>query len=134
MARQLISFPEHALLIVEERLRDQQAEAVRMPEGVALDELALPKEIPPGCQPAESWVRIGSTLALVTALAIAAWAWLEGYVAAVIGTMGAFLGGVGEPSPRRSADLTRTSGRIGNGWADLSRKGPRPRSARGLPG
>jgi hypothetical protein len=27
-----IIFPEHALLIVEERLREQQAEGVRMPE------------------------------------------------------------------------------------------------------
>jgi hypothetical protein len=33
--------PEHALLIVEERLREQQAEGVRMPEGMPLDELAL---------------------------------------------------------------------------------------------
>jgi hypothetical protein len=31
--RSLISFPLHALLIVEERLREQQAEGVRMPEG-----------------------------------------------------------------------------------------------------
>jgi hypothetical protein len=31
----------HALLIVEERLREQEAEGVRMPEGMALDELAL---------------------------------------------------------------------------------------------
>jgi hypothetical protein len=37
----LIVFPEHVLLIVEERLREQQAEGVRMPEGVALGELAL---------------------------------------------------------------------------------------------
>jgi hypothetical protein len=36
-----IVFPEHALFIVEERLREQQAEGVRMPEGMALDELAL---------------------------------------------------------------------------------------------
>jgi hypothetical protein len=28
-------------LIVEERLREQQAEGVRMPEGIELDELAL---------------------------------------------------------------------------------------------
>jgi hypothetical protein len=39
--RSLIVFPEHALLIVEERLREQEAEGVRMPEGMALDELAL---------------------------------------------------------------------------------------------
>jgi hypothetical protein len=37
----LIVFPQHALLIVEEWLREQQAEAVRMPEGIPLDELAL---------------------------------------------------------------------------------------------
>jgi hypothetical protein len=36
----LSSFPEHAHLIVEERLR-QEAEGVRMPGGMALDELAL---------------------------------------------------------------------------------------------
>jgi hypothetical protein len=36
-----IVFPEHALLIVEERLKEQQAEGVRMPEGMPLDELAL---------------------------------------------------------------------------------------------
>jgi hypothetical protein len=29
----LISFPPHALLIVEERLREQEAEGVTMPEG-----------------------------------------------------------------------------------------------------
>jgi hypothetical protein len=34
-------FPEHALLIVEERLREQSSEGVRMPEGMPLDELAL---------------------------------------------------------------------------------------------
>jgi hypothetical protein len=33
--------PEHALLIVEEQLREQEAEGVRMPEGMELDELAL---------------------------------------------------------------------------------------------
>jgi hypothetical protein len=32
---------DHALLIVEERLREQQAEGVSMPEGMGLDELAL---------------------------------------------------------------------------------------------
>jgi hypothetical protein len=37
----LISFPVHALLIVEERLREQQAEGIQMPEGIDLDELAL---------------------------------------------------------------------------------------------
>jgi hypothetical protein len=37
----LISFPPHALLIVEERLREQEAEGVQMPEGLPLDELAL---------------------------------------------------------------------------------------------
>ena len=37
----LIVFPAHALLIVEERLREQEAEGVRMPEGVPVDELAL---------------------------------------------------------------------------------------------
>ena len=36
-----IAFPEHALLIVEERLREQEAEGVRMPEGMPLDKLAL---------------------------------------------------------------------------------------------
>jgi hypothetical protein len=36
-----IVFPAHALLIVEERLREQQAEGVRMPAGMPLDELAL---------------------------------------------------------------------------------------------
>ena len=39
--RPLIVFPEHALLIVEERLREQDAGGVRMPEGMPLDELAL---------------------------------------------------------------------------------------------
>jgi hypothetical protein len=29
----LISFPPHVLLIVEERLREQEAEGVTMPEG-----------------------------------------------------------------------------------------------------
>jgi hypothetical protein len=38
---ELIAFPQHALLIVAERLREQQAEGVRMPEGIELDELAL---------------------------------------------------------------------------------------------
>ena len=36
-----ISFPAHALLILEERLREQQAEGVRMSEGMPLDEKAL---------------------------------------------------------------------------------------------
>jgi hypothetical protein len=39
--RELIVLPAHALLIVEERLREQEAEGVRMPEGMPLDELAL---------------------------------------------------------------------------------------------
>jgi hypothetical protein len=33
--------PEHALLIVEERLREHQAEGVRLPEGMDFDGLAL---------------------------------------------------------------------------------------------
>jgi hypothetical protein len=33
--------PAHALLIVEERLREQEREDVRTPEGLPLDELAL---------------------------------------------------------------------------------------------
>jgi hypothetical protein len=37
----LIAFPQHALMIVEERLREQQAQGVSMPEGMPLDELAL---------------------------------------------------------------------------------------------
>jgi hypothetical protein len=37
----MIAFPLQALLIVEERLRQQEAEGVRMPEGMPLDELAL---------------------------------------------------------------------------------------------
>src|SRR5918996_99621 len=37
----LISLPAHALLIVEEHLRDQEREGVRMPEGIPVDELAL---------------------------------------------------------------------------------------------
>jgi hypothetical protein len=36
-----IAFPAHALLIVEERLKEQKAGGVRMPEGMPLDELAL---------------------------------------------------------------------------------------------
>jgi hypothetical protein len=38
---ELITFPVQALLILEERLRKQQAEGVRMPEGMELDELAF---------------------------------------------------------------------------------------------
>jgi hypothetical protein len=38
---ELVSFPAHAPLIVEERLRVQETQGVRMPEGMALDELAL---------------------------------------------------------------------------------------------
>jgi hypothetical protein len=37
----LIVFPAHALLIVEERLKEHAAEGVRMPEGMMLEELAL---------------------------------------------------------------------------------------------
>jgi hypothetical protein len=37
----VVSFPAHALLIVEERLREQAQEGVRMPDGMSLDELAL---------------------------------------------------------------------------------------------
>jgi hypothetical protein len=40
-APDLIVFPEHALLIVEERLKEQEAEGVRTPEGMPLDQLAL---------------------------------------------------------------------------------------------
>jgi hypothetical protein len=34
-----VTFPAHALLIVEERFREQEAEGVRMPKGLELDEL-----------------------------------------------------------------------------------------------
>jgi hypothetical protein len=37
----VIVFPHYALLVVEERLKEQQAEGVHMPPGVPLDELAL---------------------------------------------------------------------------------------------
>jgi hypothetical protein len=37
----LIAFPAHALLILEERLREQEAEGVKIPEGMERDELAL---------------------------------------------------------------------------------------------
>jgi hypothetical protein len=37
----LISFPAHALPILEERLREQEAEGVEMPERMERDELAL---------------------------------------------------------------------------------------------
>jgi hypothetical protein len=40
-APRLIAFPAHALLIVEERLREQEAEGVEMPERMERDELAL---------------------------------------------------------------------------------------------
>jgi hypothetical protein len=33
----MIFFPAHALLIVEERLREQAAEGVQMPDGMPLD-------------------------------------------------------------------------------------------------
>jgi hypothetical protein len=36
-----IVVPEQALLILEKRLREQEAEGVRMPEAMGLDELAL---------------------------------------------------------------------------------------------
>ena len=39
--RDCLVISEHALLIVEERLREQQAEGIRMPAGMWLDELAL---------------------------------------------------------------------------------------------
>jgi hypothetical protein len=45
--------PEHALLIVEERLREQEADGVRMPEGIELEELALP--IPIAATELTSW-------------------------------------------------------------------------------
>lgn len=56
--------PEHALLmveerllIVEERLKEQQAEGVRMPEGMPLEELALRILIgaETGCVPEIGW-------------------------------------------------------------------------------
>jgi hypothetical protein len=37
----LIAFPAHALLIVEKRLAEQEAQGVEMPEGMERDELAL---------------------------------------------------------------------------------------------
>jgi hypothetical protein len=37
----LIAFPAHALLILEERLREQEAEGVQMPGGVERDQRAL---------------------------------------------------------------------------------------------
>jgi hypothetical protein len=39
--RGLITFPAQALLILEERLAEQEAEGVEMPEGMERDELAL---------------------------------------------------------------------------------------------
>ena len=41
MSRDLISFPVQTLLILEQRLREQQAEGVRLPEGMPLNEPAL---------------------------------------------------------------------------------------------
>jgi hypothetical protein len=41
MASPLITFPAHALLILEQRLREQEAEGVEMPEGMERYELAL---------------------------------------------------------------------------------------------
>jgi hypothetical protein len=40
-AQGLISFPAYALLILEERLAEQEAEGVKMPEEMERDELAL---------------------------------------------------------------------------------------------
>jgi hypothetical protein len=48
MISNLISFPAYALLIVEEGLKEQRAEGLRMSEGIQLDELAL--RIPDYCQ------------------------------------------------------------------------------------
>jgi hypothetical protein len=39
--RELITFPAHAMLIVEERQREEEREGTKMPEGMPLDELAL---------------------------------------------------------------------------------------------
>lgn len=36
-----IVFPAHALLIIEERLKDQKTEGVRMPEAIPLGEIPL---------------------------------------------------------------------------------------------
>jgi hypothetical protein len=41
MPSPLIAFPAHALLILEERLAEQEAEGVQMPEGMERDELAF---------------------------------------------------------------------------------------------
>jgi hypothetical protein len=40
-ARSLISFPAYQLVVVQERLREQEAEGTEMPEGMERDELAL---------------------------------------------------------------------------------------------
>jgi hypothetical protein len=37
----LLTFPAYQLLVVEERLQEQEAEGVEMPEGMERDELAL---------------------------------------------------------------------------------------------
>jgi hypothetical protein len=37
----LVNFPFHALLIVEERLKEQREAGTAMPSGLELDELAL---------------------------------------------------------------------------------------------
>jgi hypothetical protein len=55
-----VILPEHTLLIVEERLKEQQAEGVRMPEGMPLDELALRVLI--AAESRESHLRIDPTL------------------------------------------------------------------------
>jgi hypothetical protein len=41
VGQEFVTFPVYALLVVEERLREQEAAGVRMPEGMELDELAL---------------------------------------------------------------------------------------------
>jgi hypothetical protein len=41
MSDEMIAFPAHALLILEERLKEQESKGVEMPAGMARDELAL---------------------------------------------------------------------------------------------
>jgi hypothetical protein len=50
----LIAFPAHALLVVEERLREQEAEGVEMPASMERDELALRILITAGLRPPPS--------------------------------------------------------------------------------
>jgi hypothetical protein len=38
---EVVAFPAYQLLVVQERLREQEAEGVEMPEGMERDELAL---------------------------------------------------------------------------------------------